>query len=332
MISKPREQHYFYAELAKLLEAGFDIRKAADVMLGTSLPTWQGKLLAGMIVDLDAGKSIADAFAADESRVSELERSIISAGERGGRLAQSFRHLADYFGLLASLRAEAIRSMIYPLFVLHLGIFVAVIPRQLMAGNLSLVDLLMSLVTVLLAVYAGVALLLWLGKLLLDAAPRHLGIDRWIRRIPLVGNARRSMALARFAKVYHTCVLAGMAPSETLEIAGRASHGAVLRKATEPLAAAAREGEQVGPKMIAGGAFPGAFSRSYATAEESGSLDKDMGRWAALFQEEAEAAARAVSATVPKVLYFLILAFVVWQILSFFTGYYETLENLGEDY
>ncbi len=329
MISKPREKHFFHSELAKLLEAGFDIRKAADVMRDTPIPAWQGKLLSDMTAGLDAGKSIADSFGAGGDKVSDLERSIIQAGEKGGSLAQSFRHLADYFGLLATLRAEAVRSMIYPLFVLHLGIFVAIVPRALMSGDASFGGILASLVTAFLIFYLCAALLLWLGKLLLDAAPGNPGIDRLISRIPLVGKARKNMAMARFAKVYHTCTLAGMSPAETLEIAGRASHGALLQGAASTLAQTAREGEMVGPRMIGTNTFPAAFARSYATAEESGSLDKDMARWAVFFQEEAETSARAVSATLPKVLYFLILAFVVWQILAFFSGYYGMLDDLG---
>jgi type IV pilus assembly protein PilC len=324
-----KQKHFYYAELAKLLEAGFDIRNAVGVMLDTPLPAGQVAQLRGAVAELDEGKSIVEAFGGG---VSDLERSIIGAGEKGGRLAQSFRHLADYFGLVAALRAEAVRSVIYPLFVLHLGIFVAVVPRALMAGGVPLSEIGLRLLMAFAGVYAVGALLVWLVRWLLAAAPRSVAIDTAFNWIPLVGKARRDMAMARFTRVYHAGVLAGMTPAETLGMAGNATQAALLRRASLPLAQAAREGEQVGPLMIAAGAFPGAFARSYATAEQSGSLDQDMARWSALFQKDAEDAARAVAAVLPKLLYFMILAFIVWQILSFFTGYYETINRLSEDY
>lgn len=327
MFTRHTELHLFYAELAKLLEAGFDIRKAAEVMLSTSLPQRQARRLKSMLAGLDAGKSIADSFAGEAS---DLEISLIEAGERGGRLAQSFRHLADYFRLLASVRAEALRSLIYPLFVLHLGIVAAVVPRALMLGEASFSDLLRKLLWVLLAVYAVGALVAVAVKMLLDAAPRKPALDRCILRIPLIGKARMNLALARFTKVYHASVLAGLPPSASLDLASRAAHSGSLRVATLPLIAMAKDGGQVGPGIMAAREFPGAFARSYATAEESGSLDADMARWSVVFQERAEAAARAVSAVLPKLLYFFILAFVAWQIIGFFSSYYELLDGIGE--
>ena len=33
---------------------------------------------------------------------------------------------------------------------------------------------------------------------------------------------------------------------------------------------------------------------------------------------------------VPKVMYFLILAFVAWKVVGFYGGYYESLDRIGE--
>ena len=45
MTSNATHKHLFYSEMAKLLEAGFDIRKAADVLKDTRLPAQQEALL-----------------------------------------------------------------------------------------------------------------------------------------------------------------------------------------------------------------------------------------------------------------------------------------------
>ena len=78
-------KHLFYTEIAKLLEAGFGIREAGKAMLDTRLPAGQAELLRRMEVDLEAGKSITEAFG--PGVITPLERSIIGAGERGGRMA-----------------------------------------------------------------------------------------------------------------------------------------------------------------------------------------------------------------------------------------------------
>ena len=89
----PAQKHLFYSELAKLLEAGFGIREAGEVMTASGLPAAQADLIRGLNRGLASGKSITDALAGAAGQISPLEQSIIGAGERGGRLPSGSRHL-----------------------------------------------------------------------------------------------------------------------------------------------------------------------------------------------------------------------------------------------
>ncbi|MBK1816177.1 type II secretion system F family protein [Luteolibacter yonseiensis] len=314
--------------MAKLLEAGFDIRKAAAVLMDTKLPPAQVALLEDLHSGLEAGQSITAAFGKNTRNITSLERDIIGAGERGGKLAPAFQHLANYFGMVASTRNAAVKGMIYPLVVLHMGVVISVIPGALM-GRQGAGDILASLVVMLAGMYAVGFVIFLAARALLKMAPTHSGVDALLNRLPWIGKARRNMAMARFCKVYHSCILAGISMNETVSLASDASQSAVIRQAGEKLEAAAKSGEALGPRFMADAAFPVAFSRSYSTGEEAGTLDKDLGNWARLFQDEAEAAAKTASVMVPKVLYFFILLFVAWKIVSFFSGYYTSLDNIG---
>jgi type IV pilus assembly protein PilC len=123
--------------MAKRLEAGFDIRKAAAMLMDTKLPPAQAALLKDLNAGLEAGGSITSSFGQDCSAIAELERNIIGTWERGGKLAPAFQHLADYFGMIASAHREAVPSMIYPLVVLHLGIVIGTVPTASMKGEQS---------------------------------------------------------------------------------------------------------------------------------------------------------------------------------------------------
>ena len=322
MTSKAAHKHLFYYEMSKLLEAGFGIRDAAKVLLGTKLPPQQAKLLDDLNSGLNAGHSITDAFSKDTANVSELERSMIGAGERGGNMAPAFRHLADYFGMLASAHREAVRSMIYPLVVLHMGIFIGTVPTALMRGD-GFLKILGQLAVALIVFYVIAFFIFILIRALINAAPDNVKIDGFLQRIPLVGKARQNMAMARFCKVYHSCLLAGITMSETAQVASSASQSGLIRAAGGNLVKTAQAGNALGPQFMAEDAFPKTFSRSYTTGEEAGTLDKDLARWATFFQTEAETSAKVLSVLIPKVLYFLILGFVGWKIVSFFNGYYS---------
>jgi type IV pilus assembly protein PilC len=324
----PAQRHLLHTELAKLLGAGFGIRQAIAAILDTRPPSAQAVLLKEADQALAEGKSIAQAFG-DPARVTDLERTVIAAGERGGRLAQGFQHLADYFEMIASARRDALQSMIYPTVLLHMGVFVATVPAGLMAGQ-SGGSILASIIVWLIGLYLGIALIAMLVRGLLRAAPTNVAIDRWLHRIPVIGKARKSMAMARFTKVFHIGVLAGLSMTEIVSMAAEASHSGMIREACGAVLVRAKEGGLLGPVLVASRPFPAAFARSYATAEEAGGLDHDLERWARLFHEEAVRGTKAVAVAVPKVCYVLILIFVVWKILGFYSGYYETLEHLGE--
>jgi type II secretory pathway component PulF len=91
-----------------------------------------------------------------------------------------------------------------------------------------------------------------------------------------------------------------------------------------------KDGGALGPKFIDSGAFPSAFARSYATAEESGGLDKDLARWSNLYHEEAVRSVKSASNIVSKAVYFLVLLFVAATIIRIYSGYFDMLESITE--
>jgi type IV pilus assembly protein PilC len=329
MTPGPTSKHLFYAEMAKLLEAGFDIRKAAKVLEETQLPAAQQALLKSLHRGLDSGESIADAFSKDNHAVSGLERSILSAGERGGKLAPAFQHLADYFGMIAAARGNLITGMIYPVIILHLGVIIATVPAALMNGA-PLSSIVGSLVMTLLLVYVAAFIVFQLTRAALTMSAGNKAVDVAINRIPWIGKTRRNLAMSRFTTVYHSCLLAGIPMSTTVGLAANASHSGLVREAGERLMATARDGNPLGPAFVAENAFPKAFARSYQTGEEAGTLDKDLARWSRVFREDSESSAREMATSVPKVLYFMILLFVAWKIIGFFNGYYGDMEEMME--
>ncbi|WP_367870729.1 type II secretion system F family protein [Luteolibacter sp. Populi] len=320
------QKQLFYTEIAKLLEAGFGIREAARVMLDTRLPAGQTALLKAMDADLEAGKSIADAFARDPKAITGMERSIIAAGERGGRLAPAFQHLADYFEMLAKARKEAAVAMVYPLVMLHLGIFVSFLVKHFQGGG-EFSEMLLKLAATLLALYI-ILFLAWLGiKAVLNAAANNPSLDLLIQRIPLVGGARRAMVMARFTKVYHTALLAGLPMRETAQTAADASRSGNIKKAAAMMTEVLKDGGALGPIFMSSGAFPSAFARSYATAEESGSLDKDLARWEKVYQDDAARGTQTLANWLPKIAYFIILLYIASTIISSYANMYSGLEG-----
>lgn len=332
MTPSPTHKHLFYAEMAKLLEAGFDIRKAAAVLEDTGLPAPQRAMLAELGRGLDAGESIAAAFGADRRVIGDLERQLIDAGERGGKLGTAFHHLSDYFERLAASRRALVRGMIYPAIVLHLGIFVGTVPAAMMSGDHTPGEMLADFLLALLILYIALAAAALLGRALLKKAPESAAVDGLVNRLPWIGKARRNLAMARFCQVYHACLLAAIPMRETVRVSAGAARSGRLRRAGKSLETAAADGRALGPAFLAERAFPREFSRAYASGEEAGTLDVDLERWTRRFGQAADDAMSTAAIMLPKLMYFAIVAYVAWQIIGFFAGYYGMLESIGEGY
>lgn len=325
MMAHASQRHRFYAELAKLLDAGFGIRQAADVMTSSGLPAAEASLLTEMHTGLAEGKSIADSLGSDRGKFSDMERAILSAGERGGRLATSMHHLAGYFGMLASARREALGSMIHPVIVLHLGALIGSVPVTLLGNGNGFPQMISSFIINLLVIYAAAFGAFHLIRAFFRKAGHDAATDRTLRRIPLLGKTRENFAMAGFCKVYHTCLLAGIPMRETIRMAADASQSGTIREAGKRLEKALDVGVPLGPAMAADASFPSSFSRSYTTGEAAGTLDTDLANWANHFRNEAESGTRTLATAVPKLLYFLMLGYVAWKIAGFYGGYYDNL-------
>lgn len=322
-----KRKYQFYSELGKLVESGFGIREAIGVILETRPGAAEKRRLDQAIEGLDTGKSIAASF--DQGDLTRMEIGIIEAGERSGKLGGAFEHLADYFELLARARVDAIKAMLYPFVLLNLGLLLAVIPSDVMGQGFNTPGLLGKFLKVYLGTYAAIALGVMLVMWLLKKAPENQAVDRFLNAVPVLGGVRKNLSMARFTKVYHACLLAGISMGETAEMAGEAASSATLRAATLEMQAAVKEGSALGPVMVKERAFPRAFAKSYMSSEQSGMLDKDLKRWGNLFEEKAASGVRMLAVVLPKLGYAIMVAFVFWKLIGFYSGYYKSLEDIG---
>ncbi len=128
-----------------------------------------------------------------------------------------------------------------------------------------------------------------------------------------------------------TCLLAGLKVGEGLRLAGGASQSAVLDEGARKAAQKIEHGGNLASSLRSAGGFPNEFNNSMEMAEQSGTLDHELGRWA---RAEAQLAARAqdrAAEWMPRIFYVLVVLYVASRILGMFTGYFQTLGGAVED-
>lgn len=326
---KLSEKALLYRELAKLVGANFHLDRSIQLLLNQKPSHARQTWLLGLQGGLGEGMGIAESLTAHCGAFSgTLEFALIEAGERSGRLSDAFTHLARYFEAWDMAVRQAIGAMIYPLVLAHLGILLPELPTMVTASmegkNYALGGMLMPLAILWLILLSSFLLWRWLSRLGAESAT----VDLWLGRIPLIGSVRRHWALARFAQVFHACLLASMRMTECMLLAGGASHSGLLRRAARDAAQRIAAGETIAGAMADVHGFPIVFVHGTATAEEAGTLDHEMNRWAAAETIDASDAVQRAAQWIPKMAYGIVVLYVAYRILSMMGGYFGSLKQL----
>jgi type II secretory pathway component PulF len=285
---------------------------------------WLEGLRRGLAAHLTVSESVKE-----HTDSVPLEVSLLAAGERGGRLENSFEHLARYYELRQKSKDKAIGALVYPIILLHFGLVLPELPKLVTGEGISEVvgDVVVN-IGIAWVLLGGLGLAAWWA---VKTAGASVAMDGFLNAIPMVGGVRRHWALARFCQVFQTGLLAAFQITETLRLAGDASQSAQLREAARRAAKSVDKGGRLDDSMKKTGVFPKAFMQSVATAEETGTLDREMERWAVA---EAELAARSqdrLAEWMPRILYVLIMIYIVARIFGMVAGIYAPVLKMLDD-
>jgi type II secretory pathway component PulF len=307
-----REKQRLYHSLAQLIRNGVPFPSALDKLASTTRGSAR-RLVDSVRRALANGRTVGEAFAAQQPAVTPLEASVLSAVEKSGQLDHGLRELSDYFGALSQARAMVIKRLTYPIFLLHFGILVLGAPALVLKGGSAFIH---EVGTAFVFIYAAVAIVAMLTHVLRDAGASSAVMDRVLRALPLLGKVRRSFALSRFCTVYGLQLDAGVNIIDSLIAAGRASRSGSVRSAVDSALPEVRAGAQVGPLLAGTGAFPAELMQSLIVGEETGRLDEELKRMAADLRQEALGTLETLADWLPKLLYVGIVLYLAWKIVG----------------
>ena len=254
-----------FQRLATSYTAGIDLCAIfnRETETGSTGYRLKAKQIATGIAD---GKSMAEAMKSTDGDFPELAISVVHAGERGGRLEESFGRLADHYGNLVTFRNRFLIALAWPAFELLVAIL-------LVGGMMAICDwifssmemekinwLLMGSTTGNVIAYFVLVFLLLGGfvMLVMGTARGWFGTVpmKIARQIPLVGKTIEAMALSRFAWTMSVAENAGMNPMETAELSLRATENYFYKQLEPEVCRWLQAGEHYYPTLKRTGVSP----------------------------------------------------------------------------
>jgi general secretion pathway protein F len=281
----------FTQELATLVEAGLPLDRALAI-LGELTPSARLRTVTGaLLASVRGGASLGDALAQHSPRpFSRLYVNMVRAGEKGGVLDATLKRLAEYLEESQALRDTVTSAMIYPALLATVGagavifLLAFVIPRfsdifKDLGGAIPLPT------QILLEVSGGfqrfwwvlaiLALGLTLGIRLALAVPNaRLTLDRFMLRVPLVGEVIRKGETARFARILGTLLRSGVPLIGALTVVKEMLASQPLAQAADGLADGVRRGAGLHQPMAAARVFPPLAVHMVRVGEETGRLEE----------------------------------------------------------
>jgi type IV pilus assembly protein PilC len=229
---------------------------------------------------------------------------MVSAGEKGGLLAEILARLATYLENTARLRRKVKSAMMYPTVVTIVAIgitiflLVKVVPvfgeiytsfhGQLPGPTQFLIALSDTLRNYFLYFFFGTAAIV-VGWLYYIKTP--MGLAFWDARrikLPIFGHIAHKICLARFTRTMSSLVRAGVPILEVLSIVQNTVGNVIMEAALKSAATDIERGEGISVSLSKHPIFPTMIIRMMSAGEQTGKIDVMLERISDFLDEEIE--------------------------------------------
>jgi type IV pilus assembly protein PilC len=312
----------FTRQLATMIDAGIPLVHALGILAEQS----ESETLKNVIIlvrqDIEAGMNFCDSLAKHPKIFSELYINMARAGESSGMLDDILDRLANYLEKSAALARKIQSSLVYPAVVVSMAIIITtilliyVVPTfkgifESLGGTLPLPTQILIGISDVLKKY----FVFLLGFLILAAiafkkyisTPKgRYNFDKMKLNAPVVGVLFRKIAVAKFSRTFSTLIKSGVSVLSALDIVSKTSGNKVLEEAVISCSHAVRDGESIAKPLLKSGTFPPMVCRMISVGEQTGQLEKMLGKIADFYDEQVDSATAGLTSLIePLVIAFL---------------------------
>jgi len=271
--------------------------------------------------------------------------SLAAAGEASGALDTILKRQAYYLKTLSELQSKLILAMIYPAFLILLGlgvgvVFVTILIPQLtelikntpggklpwaINGMMVIADFIKAWWLVMLLVMIGGGLFFKAWK---DNEENRPKWDEMKLKIPLIGAVIASRFYVQFLETMANLVSNGLPLLRALELSRDATQNLSIRSQLNAVIEQVGDGRAFSKAMIRSESFPPLLIDMIAVGEQTGKIDLALRRAAERYDKELNKDLQRVMALImPSVLVFMAMLIGTFAYLMI-TAIFQTISNL----
>src|SRR5476649_1186648 len=292
----------FTRQLATMIDAGIAIVQSLQALSDQTPNKVMRDTIRDITTRVESGESFSEALTRHPKAFNRLYVAMVSAGEKGGLLAEILARLATYLENTERLRKKVKTALMYPTAVTCVAIgitvflLIKVIPvfkevytgfgAKLPGPTQFLMDISDALRNYFYLFAIAIAGIIW-GWLYFIKTPK--GREFWDAKrikLPIFGQIAHKICLARFTRTLASLVRSGVPILEVLQIVSQTVGNVVMEKAIKTAATDIERGEGISTALGKNPIFPIMVIRMMSAGEQTGKIDEMLERVSNFLDEE----------------------------------------------
>lgn len=349
---KQKEMMVFTRQLATLIDAGLPLLQSLNV-LSKQEPNPNLRATIGALGEsVQGGSTFSEALGAYPKLFNKLFVNMVKAGELGGVLEVVLKRLAEYQEKANRLRGKVVSAMVYPIIILVISVAIliflmlAIVPKfkEMFEGqnmelpalsefvfNFSDKCMADSIIPVVPNAFVFIILLIGacVGIGFWKKTPKGARIfDRFMLKIPKLGQLNKVSAVTRFARTFGTLVASGVPILQALLITRDTAGNVIVADAITKIHDSVREGESIVTPMTSCDVFPPMMISMVDVGEETGQLPDMLLKVAEVYDEEVDNSVAALTSMLEPLMIVFLAVVVGSIVLAMFMPMMEIIKNV----
>ncbi|MFN2471575.1 MAG: type II secretion system F family protein [Gaiellaceae bacterium] len=339
---KPKSLQVFSRQFATMIEAGISVVGALVVLEEQTEDKYLADVVAQLREDVEGGMLLSQAMSRHPGVFSRLYIALVETGEAAGILDRVLDRVAFQIEKETRIKRRVKGAMLYPTLVLAFA-------------SIVLAGMLMFLVPVFVGIFdqlhgelpALTQMVLKMSNALrgywfvifpaIGAA--IYGFRRWKRteggrhawdsfklRVPMkIGDVVLKVTLARFSRTLSTLVASGVDIIKSLEITAQTAGNWVIEEELNKVRERVHEGVPISRPLAESPVFPPMVAHMVKVGEETGELDKMLGKVADFYEDEVDSSIQTLTSIIEPVMMIGVGAVVGVVIISMYLPMFKLL-------
>ena len=359
-----KDRAVFSRQFAAMFNAGVGMLRCLSVLTEQCSNAKLKKALKAISAEVEQGGSLAEAMGKHPDCFDKLYVSMVQAGEVGGVLDEVLNRLAILMEKSAKIQNELKSALSYPqtvggiAVVIFLGMTIFLLPTftgifdQLDAELPVFTQVMMNISLFLrgpllpaenpeaeswlelqnFGIVFFVAALIGVAITIATYYKTPVGrfqIDAMLLKAPIFGDLIEKSAVASFCNVFGTLTRSGVPILNSMEIVRDTAGNEVIADAIDYARAQIQEGGSISEAFREKGVMPALAIQMMAIGEETGELDKMLGKVGEFYEDEVEQAIKGLTSMLEPLMIVVIGGMVGSILLSMYLPMFAVMENIG---